>query len=53
MDLVAIRNKDTVCSSLEVTEHFEKRHADVIRAIENLIQNDSTQNCAQCFKLRG
>ena len=50
MDLVAIRNKDTVCSSLEVAEHFEKRHADVIRAIENLIQNDSTQNCAQCFK---
>lgn len=50
MDLVAIRNKNTVCSSLEVAEHFEKRHADVIRAIENFIQNDSTQNCAQCFK---
>lgn len=50
MDLVAIKNKYTVCNSLEVAEHFEKRHADVIRTIENLIQNDSTQNCAQCFK---
>lgn len=27
-----------------------KRHADVIRSIENLIRNDSTQNCVQCFK---
>lgn len=50
MDLVAIRNKDAVCSSLEVAEHFEKRHKNVIRSIEKLIKNDSAQKCAQCFK---
>ena len=26
------------------------KKSDVIRAIENLIANDSTQNCVQCFK---
>nr|DAY83416.1 MAG TPA: Peroxisomal membrane protein (Pex16) [Caudoviricetes sp.] len=30
-----------------MAEKFVKRHADVIRSIENLIRNDSTQNCVQ------
>lgn len=33
-----------------MAKKFVKRHADVIRTIENLIKNDSTQNCVQCFK---
>lgn len=49
-DLVYLKNNEAVCDSLQVAEKFHKRHADVIRAIENLIENDSTQNCVQCFK---
>ena len=39
-----------MCDSLQVAKKFGKRHADVIRTIENLIKNDSTQNCVQCFE---
>lgn len=35
-----------------MAEKFGKRHADVIRAIKNIIKNDSTQNCVRCFKER-
>lgn len=49
-ELVYLKNDEAVCDSLRVAEKFGKRHADVIRAIDNLIQNDSTQNCVQCFK---
>ena len=49
-NLVYLKNDEAVCSSLDVAEKFEKRHADVIRAIENLQKNDSTQNCVRCFK---
>lgn len=49
-ELVYLKNDEAVCDSLQVAERFEKRHADVIRAIENLIKNDSTQNCVRCFK---
>lgn len=50
-DLVYIKNNEAVCDSLQVAERFHKRHADVIRAIDNLIANDSTQNCVQCFRI--
>ena len=49
-ELVYLKNDEAVCDSLQVAEKFHKRHSDVIRAIENLIENDSTQNCVQCFK---
>ena len=49
-DLVYLKNNAAVCDSLQVAEKFGKRHADVIRAIENLIKNDPTQNCVRCFK---
>lgn len=49
-ELVYLKNDEAVCDSLQVAEKFEKRHADVIRAIENLIKNDPTQNCVRCFK---
>ena len=49
-ELVYLKNDEAVCSSLLVAEKFEKRHADVMRAIDNLVENDSTQNCVQCFK---
>lgn len=49
-ELVYLSKKDeAVCSSLQVAEKFGKRHADVIRAINNLLENDSTQNCVRCF----
>jgi Rha family phage regulatory protein len=49
-ELVYLKNDEAVCSSLQVAEKFGKRHADVMRSIENLVKNDSTQNCVQCFK---
>ena len=49
-ELVYLRNNAAVCDSLQVAEKFGKRHADVIRAIEKLLMNDSTQNCVQCIK---
>ena len=49
-ELVYLKNDEPVCSSLQVAEKFGKRHADVMRSIDNLIKNDSTQNCVQCFK---
>ena len=49
-NLVYLKNDEPVCSSLQVAEKFGKRHADVMRSIDNLIKNDSTQNCVQCFK---
>ena len=49
-DLVYLKNEQAVCDSLQVAEKFGKRHSDVIRAIENLLANDSTQNCVQCIK---
>ena len=49
-ELVYLKNDAAVCDSLQVAEKFGKRHADVIRAIENLIKNDPTQNCVRCFK---
>lgn len=33
-----------------MAEKFNKQHKHVLRAIENIIQNSSTQNWAQCFK---
>lgn len=42
-ELVYLKNDEAVCDSLQVAEKFEKRHADVIRAIENLIKNDPSR----------
>lgn len=35
--LVILKNKQAITTSLKVAEYFEKRHSDVIRAIENSI----------------
>lgn len=39
-NLVYLKNDEPVCSSLQVAEKFGKRHADVMRSIDNLIKND-------------
>ena len=49
-ELVYLKNDEPVCSSLHVAEKFGKRHAHVIERIEKIIENDSTENSAQCFK---
>lgn len=45
-DLINITNQNgsLVVSSREVAEHFEKRHNDVVDAIENKIKNLTTEN---------
>ena len=52
-ELINIENKNgvMVVSSREVANNFEKEHSKVIRSIENLIQNDSSQNWLQYFIL--
>lgn len=49
-DLVYLKHEEAMTDSLSVAEHFHKNHGDVTRKIENLLENDSTQNCVQCFK---
>ncbi len=41
MDLVKMRGKDAVCDSLEVAEHFGKRHKNMIQNIERLAENSA------------
>ena len=48
-DLIILKKDEALTDSRIVAESFSKRHADVIRAIENIIEKDSTQKCAQCF----
>ena len=45
-DVVVTRNNDgeLVVTSRQVAEDFEKRHADVLRAIENLIKRNPELN---------
>ena len=43
-DLVIVKEGKALCTSLMVAEKFEKRHADVLRAIQNLeCSNDFTE----------
>lgn len=49
-ELINIKNEEAVTTSLMVAEAFGKRHSDVLRKIEQLIKEDSTQNCVKCFK---
>jgi len=48
-ELVFLKNDQALTDSLTVAEMFEKRHDTVLRAIENKIKTDSTQNCGRCF----
>lgn len=48
-DLVIMRNKQAVTSSLEVAKTFGKNHKDVMRAIQNKIS--TAQNCALLDKM--
>ena len=41
MDLVMMRGKDAVCDSLDVAEHFRKRHKNMIQNIERLAENSA------------
>jgi Rha family phage regulatory protein len=49
-ELVFFQKDEVLTDSLSVAEYFHKQHKDVIRKIENIIDEDSAQNCAQCFK---
>lgn len=50
-ELVQVKNNEAVCSSLEVAVKFNKEHSKVIRSIEQIKENSSSQNWLQCFKL--
>ena len=49
-DLVYLKHEEAMTDSLSVAEHFGKRHDAVLRKIESLVKDDSTQNCGECFK---
>lgn len=42
-ELVYLKDDEAVCSSLDVSEKFHKRHNNVLRAIEGLLKNEQTQ----------
>lgn len=46
-ELIQVNDGQLVVSSRQVAEHFEKRHADVLRSIQDIF--NSTQNCVQLF----
>ena len=48
-ELVYLKTDEAMTDSLVVAESFDKRHDVVLRKIESLIENDSTQNCGECF----
>lgn len=50
-ELVTVENQQVVTSSRNVADHFEKRHADVIEAIENLKAN-LTENSVNKFFIK-
>lgn len=47
-DLVIMKNKQAITTSLQVAETFEKNHRDVLRAIDNLKKD--VRNFAQMFE---
>lgn len=50
-ELINIKNDEAVTTSLRIADVFGKAHRSVLRKIEQIIsENDSAQNCAQCFK---
>lgn len=48
-ELIELRRNEAVTTSLQIAEHFGKRHAHVIEKIES-IMSDSAEKSAQCFK---
>ena len=51
LELVYLKNDEAVCSSLDVAVRFGKEHSKVIRSIEQMRENSSSQNWLKCFKL--
>lgn len=49
-ELVFLKKDEALTDSLIVAEKFHKRHDVVLRKIDSIIENDSTQNSGQCFK---
>jgi anti-repressor protein len=43
MDLVKVENNEVVVSSRQVAEHFEKRHDNVMQAIEGILKIEDTK----------
>lgn len=49
MDLVIMKEKQAVTSSLQVAESFDKAHKDVLEAYDNLIKQGVAENSANLF----
>lgn len=50
-DLIELKNQEAVTTSIQVAEHFGKRHSDILEKIGTIIANDSTEKSVQCFRL--
>lgn len=48
-ELVYIKNDEPVCDSLQVAKKFHKRHKNVLKSIEKIIEMTSAEKLAQCF----
>ena len=49
-ELVYLNNDEPVCSSLDVSEKFNRNHKNVLQSIENLIPNIPAEKSARYFK---
>lgn len=45
-DLIQLRGSNAVVSSLDVAEHFEKKHKDILKKLKMLFQIQRAQICA-------
>lgn len=49
MELVTMKEKQAVTSSLQVAESFDKNHKDVLEAYDNLMKQRVAENSADLF----
>jgi Rha family phage regulatory protein len=50
-ELVTVKSDEAVCDSLQIAEHFGKRHDRVLRAIDNLVESLPKNGERNMFKL--
>lgn len=50
-ELVTVKSNEVVCDSLQIAEHFGKRHDRVLRAIDNLVESLPKNGERNMFKL--
>lgn len=48
-DLVQLSKNEAVCSSLDVSKKFQKKHKHILEKIEKILSEEPAENSARCF----